>query len=95
MNSEIVAFTIVPIRRGECRHRSPCRIRFAISRKLPVLHGKQFEVISFDETAALFHNQNFGHMAGNSVIKELKAGVNYAQGNGFANIQDRIRNDKC
>ncbi|MGZ3821087.1 MAG: type II toxin-antitoxin system VapC family toxin, partial [Mucilaginibacter sp.] len=58
-----------------------------------VTGGRQFEVISFDETAALFHNQQFGTMLGNSVINDLKAEVNYKQGNGFANIKDRIRKD--
>ncbi len=58
-----------------------------------VTGGKQFEVIAFDETAAFFHNQNFEKIAGNATIQELKKEVNYAKGNGFANIQDRIRKD--
>lgn len=51
------------------------------------------EIISFDETAALFHNQNFGLVLGNAVIEQLKKEAGYLQGNGFANIQDRIRKD--
>lgn len=51
------------------------------------------EIISFDETSALFHNQNFGSVLGNAVIEQLKKDAGYLQGNGFANIQDRIRKD--
>lgn len=60
---------------------------------LEVTNKNEFEIISFDEKAAVFHKSNLEPILGTQTIKQIKDELNYSTGTGFANIEDRIRKD--